>query len=152
MNRRYEIAGQQATCSSTAKTALTLISSTSGRPCVIEFALGSSATPADLALLWLLQRFTAAGTAGSSVTPHAKNPSDTWTPAATAGENHSTEPTYTSGALLFKMALNLKATLLWQAMPGNEIWLPATANNGVGIRASNASHTGAFDGRMSFVD
>jgi hypothetical protein len=152
MNRVYNISGKQATCSTSDKTALTLISSANGRPAINEFGVGAAGTPADNALVYLLQRFTAVGTAGASVTPQARNPSDNWTPGATAGENHSSEPTYTSAAILFRIALNQKATLLWQALPGNELWLPATANNGIGVRASSPAYTSEFNANVAFVD
>ena len=84
--RNYLVQGTRAVASPTA-TLFTLTSTSAVRPCIYELILGSSATPADNALLWQLQRVTAAGTA-TSYTPVALDPAD---PAATsvAGVNHT---------------------------------------------------------------
>lgn len=148
--RSYAVSGTQNTCSSSRKTALGLISATTIRPAIKQILIGASGTPADNALAWIVQRFTAAGTS-TGVTPKPLDPAN---PAsiATAGENHTVEPTYTSGEVMFEISLNQKASYLWQALPGGEIILPATAANGVGVGASNATYTGALDACIHFDD
>ncbi len=151
--RRYRVAGQQNTCSTSAyKTALTLISSTSGRPAVTEYRLACQGTPSDSVLVWLLQRFTGVGTAGSSVTPKPTDPGNGVASFATAGENHSAEPTYTSGEIMLELGLHMKATYQWQALPGGEIFLPASANNGVGWQGKSDAYTGKFGADCEFID
>jgi hypothetical protein len=101
---------------------------------IADIIISSVATVADNAGEYFLQRYTAAGTS-TSVTPQALDSGD---PAATAtaGVNHSAEPTYTSNAVLLRLATNQRATFRWVAAPGYELKLPATAANGVGLLAN----------------
>ncbi len=148
--RTYAASGQQAACSSSLKTALGLTGGTTTRPAIHQLLIGASGTPADNALQWIVQRYTAAGT-GTAVTP---KPLDSGDPAciATAQQNHTVEPTYTSAEFLFKLALHQKASHIWQALPGCEWKLPATASNGIGIGALSPGYTGAIDASIIFVD
>lgn len=91
----------------------------------------------DNEFLWVLQRCTTAGTR-TAVTPQALDPADA-AAVTTAGENHSAEPTYTSNAILLNTPLNQRATYQWQAPPGGELVIPATANNGVGIQTPTSA-------------
>lgn len=137
--RPYAISGTRAVASPT-QTLLSLISTAAIRPMIFEILFGSAATPADNALEWLLQRFTAAGTS-TAVTPQAIDPGD---PAATAtaGKNHTVEPTYTAGAVLLDIPLNQRSTQRWVASPRGELILPPTAANGLGLQPVHASFTG----------
>lgn len=94
--------------------------------------LGSEASPADQALLWQIQRVTAAGTS-TAVTPTMIDPGDVAT-EQDFGENHSVEPTYTANTICLNISANQKATVLWQTLPELGIITPATAANGLGIR------------------
>lgn len=149
MGRRYAIDGAQAVDSST-DTCLGLTSTTAIRPAIYDVIFGSNATPADNALQWLLQRYTAAGTS-TSVTPQALDPDD---PAATAtaGENHTAEPTYTSGAILLNISANQRSTQRWISSPGGELKLPATANNGAGLQPVHSSFTGEVQATMHYEE
>lgn len=139
MGRRYSISGTRAVASPT-QTLLGLVSTTAIRPLIYDIMWGSAATPADNALEWILQRFTAAGTA-TAVTPQAVDPGD---PAATAtaGKNHSAEPTYTAAAILLDVPLNQRATQRWVCAPRGELVLPATGANGAGWQPIHSSFTG----------
>jgi hypothetical protein len=130
MGRRYSIDGQANNDAD--DTILALISATTIKPKIYDLIVGSDATPADNAASYHLQRFSAAGTS-TAVTPRPLDPDD---PAAlaSAGENHTVEPTYTANLVLLNFSLNQRATFRWVAAPGGEIILPATANNGVGLR------------------
>lgn len=144
MARRYEEAGNVAATASTIKTGLTLISASTVRPKLYDFTIGTEGTPADNALVWQLQRFTAAGTA-SAVTPVALDPGD---PAAlgSAGSALTVEPTYTAGAFVWgPMGMNQRATYRWVAAPSGEIICPATAANGIGMGVKSAGYTGQSD-------
>lgn len=149
MSRRYSIDGVQAVASAT-DSVLGLTSATTIRPEIYDLVFGSSATPADNALNWLLQRYTAAGTA-TAVTPQALDPGD---PAAlaTAGENHSAEPTYTSNEILLNISANQRSTQRWVAAPGGELKLPATANNGVGVQPVHSSFTGSVESMIHYSE
>lgn len=102
-----------------------------------DIMFGSEATPADAALLYQVNRVTAAGTS-TGVTPQNLDPADATT-EFDAGENHTIEPTYTSGAILLNIPLNQRATFRWVAAPGGELVTPATASNGLGIRTPTIS-------------
>lgn len=147
--RRYSIDGQRAVNSPT-KTLLGLTSTTAIRPGIYDLYIGSSATPADNAILWYIQRSTAAGTS-TAVTPTALDPGD---PAATAtaGQNHTVEPTYTAGAILFHLALNQRATHRAILDPNGALMAPATANNGLAIYPVHSSFTGAVDGLIHYFE
>lgn len=149
MPRKYSIDGSQAVASPT-DSVLGLTSATTIRPEIYHFVLGVSATPADNALQWLLQRYTAAGT-GDAVTPHALDPAD---PAslASAAENHTAEPTYTSAAIVANFAVNQRASFPWYAREGREIKLPATAANGVGVQPVHSSFTGVVEATIHYQE
>lgn len=102
-----------------------------------DIMFGSEATPADAAILWTVQRCSAAGTS-TAVSPLALDPADAAT-ESDAGENHTIEPTYTAGAILLNLPVNQRATFRWVAAPGGELVVPATAANGVGIQTDTIS-------------
>lgn len=149
LGRAYAVSWSRAVAN-TVKTAVGLTSAATVRPRIYEIVLGTSGTPADNALNWLLQRFTAAGTS-SAATPTALDPAD---PAALAsgGQNHTVEPTYTAGAILLNIDANQRSTQRWVASPGGELVLPATAANGAGLQTSNASYTGNVDGTLYYAE
>lgn len=107
---------------------------------VYEFAMGSEATPADLAFLVHLRRVTAVGsqTGGASVTPYPLDPADPIASIAVATQANTTDPTITSGADTLTRAMNQRATIQWQAAPDSEIVIPATASNGLAILTPGA--------------
>jgi hypothetical protein len=117
-----------------AKTILTIVSTAAVRPRLLA-AVYSQVGAVVLDSNWQVQgkRFTAAGTAGSAVTPAPTDPND---PAATftAGSNLSAEPTYTANTTFTDMGINPRNTFRWVAYdPRDEIILPATAANGIGF-------------------
>ncbi len=130
MARKYSIDGQANNDAD--DTILALTSAVTIRPKVNEVLVGSGATPADNAAVYHLQRYTAVGTL-TGVTPRPLDPAD---PAAlaSAGENHTVEPTYTADLIMLVIPLNQRGTFRWVAAPGYQIILPAMANNGVGMR------------------
>lgn len=97
-----------------------------------DVILGQEGTVGDAPTLYTCQRCTTTGTR-TTVTPQSLDPADAAC-VATAGENHTVEPTYTAGAILLNVALNQRATFRWVAAPGGELVIPATANNGIGIQ------------------
>ena len=108
--------------------------------------------PRDNALVWLLQRYTAAGTS-TGITPSARNPANDGLHLASFGSNHTAEPTYTSAKLPFSIPpIHQKNSLIWQAYAGDGIVIPATANNGVGIQVKAASYTGDVVAGMAWKE
>lgn len=130
MGRRYATSGNQNAAATT--TIMGLTSATTIRPKIYEIIFGSAAIPADQAFNMQLKRYTAAGTA-TAVTPQAIDPAD---PAAlaSAGENHTVEPTYTAGAIILSFSINQQATFRWVVPPEEGIIAPATAANGLGLQ------------------
>jgi hypothetical protein len=136
----FDAQGDQ-TVTSSFLTVAGLTGATTIRPEICEIKLGASGTPADNALVWLLQRYTAAGTS-TGVTPSARNPANDGLHLASFGSNHTSEPTYTSAKLPFSIPpLHQKNSLIWQAYAGEGIVIPATANNGVGIQVKSSAYT-----------
>jgi len=116
-----------------------LTASTSTRGRIFAWTLGMQGTAADQFIRWVMQRYTAAGTS-TSVTPTAIDPGD-GAALLTAGENHSSEPTYTSGGELFDISLHDRLPYTWNCRQGAEIVIPATSANGIGVTGKHASIT-----------
>lgn len=152
MATRYGITGQENAVTSSLTTALDLVAATTTRP-EIDFLMGtvgSAATLADQCVRVALMRHTTANT-GTAVTPAPLDPS---APAAvaTALENCSAEGTYTSGSELLDNTIHVRSQLQWWASgPEARLVVPATANNGVGMRVLAAAYTGTFDCTIHFV-
>lgn len=139
MARRYSVNGRTV-LSTSLKTLLGLTGGTTMRPAIYQIQVGVITTPADLALEWLVQRSTAAGTS-TAVTPNKLDPAD---PAAicTSGQTHTVEPTYTSTEIPFDLGFHQKASAIWQAWDQlSMIRIPATSANGIGIQSLHASAT-----------
>lgn len=126
----------QRTLSTSASLGVVGATATARRGKVYDYTLGSEATPADAAILFVLQRFTAAGTT-TAVTPQPLDPADAAS-AAAGGQNATVEPTYTANQILAKVALNQRATYRWVAAPGSELVYPATNASGIGIQTPTA--------------
>ena len=137
---RYSASGSQNLASS-AITALTIAAqSTVHRNIIYDITIGNVGAPADLVTLHTIQRITAVGTAGASVTPTLLDIADRASQSA-VGENQSSEPTYTGSTELLEGPLNHRATFRWVAAPGGEIITPASNNAGIGAKAIHASAT-----------
>lgn len=144
MGRRYCNWGQRACAATAPQTILGLTSAGSNvkGPKIYDVTLGSNATPADNALLFEAQRYTAAGT-GATTT--ASTPLDTNSDTAsdiTAVQNNSGDPTYTANLILGYWPLNQRATHRWIADPLGPMVGLNTASNGIGFWATHASFTG----------
>jgi hypothetical protein len=86
---------------------------------------------------WKAQRFTAPGTS-TALTEIALD-SNAPTAQLETGDNHTVEPTYTANQILLQVAVNQRATFRWVAVPGGEFWIPATADNGIGVSGSEVA-------------
>ncbi|MBY0523437.1 MAG: hypothetical protein K2R98_08555 [Gemmataceae bacterium] len=146
--RAYSIDGQRAVSSPT-KTILGLTGGTTWRARIFYFAPSSSASPADNAILWYFQRYTAAGTS-TAVTPTALD--SAYSPAAqsSAGQNHTAEPTYTANLILWHDSINQRASPQLLLDPDAPLVTPATGSNGIGLYPVHASFTGNADATIWF--
>jgi hypothetical protein len=104
-----------------------------------HFIVSVGGTPADNSIIFTLQRCTTAGTF-TSVTPANTETAD-GAPDLIAGENATAEPTYTASTELFDNDLNQRA--IFMLVYTDQRWpvIPATANNGIGMKATHASVT-----------
>lgn len=136
----------------TNKTLISLQSTTAIKPRLYEIMVGSEATPADQAVQLSVLRFTAVGTAGSTFTPQALDPSD---PASAATVNQGVftgEPTYTGSSNLLVISLNQRATFRWIVNPGYELICPASNNNGLGLRSIASTSTQTQDTSIAWEE
>ena len=147
--RRYSIDGEQ-NIASPDDSILGITSAATVRPVIHYIGIGISGTPADNAITWYLGRHTAAGTS-TAVTPQALDPADPSSLTA-AGENHTIEPTLTANAILFRLALNQRASHSWWADAYGGLQAPATAANGITAYPVHASATVLGDMTMHFSE
>ena len=138
---RYSASGSQ-NLSSSLITALTIAAqSTAHRNEVYDITIGNVGAPADLVTLHTIQRISNPNASNcTAVTPSLLDLADRASQSA-AGENHSSEPTYTSATELLELPLNHRALFRWAAAPDGYIVTPATNNSGIGAKALHASAT-----------
>lgn len=121
------------TASAVPRTALTIVQgATTVRAKLYDILMGCPATPADAQLTYTLQRFTAAGTPGTTPTPEPLDGGDA-AANCTCGVAHTAEPTY-AGASPLELPLHQRASHRWVARQGGEIVLIKTAANGYGMK------------------
>lgn len=149
MRESYSTTGDQ-TITTVAATALGLTSAANLRPAIKMIAFGVTGTPADAALMWTVQRYTAAGTA-TAVVPLPSNPRFSAS-TTTSGSNHTVEPTYTSTGKLFVLPVNLRVPYTLYLPPGSEFVLPGTAANGVGVYTLHATQINDYQVNMLFEE
>ena len=149
MQRRYHSPTNQATTATTYKSMGILISAATIRPGIYEFNVGTEGTPAENALVYLLQRSTTT-TTFTSVTPLPIDPTDgiltNPVALATSGSNATVEPTVTANQNLFGLlGFNQRGTYRWVASPGGELVLPAVLAAGAAFQVKSAGYTGQSD-------
>lgn len=155
----FATTGQQTTLTTTYKTIVTALAASSSphRGKVYDLLIGTAGTPADNVLQYDISRITADGT-GTAFTPNPLDPADAAC-TATSKYNHTIEPTYAgsvtssiSTSSLFMVGINQRASYRWVAAPGSELVWPATASNGVGLRALSPAYTGTTTGTLYFCE
>lgn len=156
MSENFMAATQTGVASGADKTIITIFNpaaTPTTRAQIYEFLLGSVATPADVVVKYKIQRLTALGTEGSGFTPNNLDP------AGPAGQcdagigTFTVEPTYTANKELMIPSVHQKSTFRWIAAQGRELKLPATQNNGIGIKSSSVSSgTPAIEATVFFTE
>ena len=148
MARRYAVTGTDTNTAATTQMGIT--SAATVRPILYMLKISSGATPADNAAEYFIQRATAAGTS-TAFTPVALDPAD---PAslASAGVNHTVEPTYTAAAILDRIATNMRVTYQWIVPPEFGLKMPATAANGLGLLVNATTSAVAMAYTMHFEE
>lgn len=112
-----------------------------------DAVFGCEGTPGDTAMTLRIQRSTGAPTVGNgtAVTPAPVDPADA--AAVTLSLSFgSTSVNGTTSTTLFEIVQNQRSTVRWFAAPGEEIVVPATANNGLQYLTPTSP---ALSGRVS---
>lgn len=117
---------------------------------VYDLSMGCGASPADNAFIWIIQRCTTAPTA-TGLTPNSLDPADTLASTIVANHTVTVDGTLTAAALLYRDALNQRATFRWVAAPYGELIIPATASNGFMFGLSAVSTT-SMDAGCNFEE
>lgn len=151
MANKYAITGQENAVTAALTTALDLVGSATSRPEVYYFTASAAGTMADSTVRVVVSDFTATPTV-TAVTPTKLDPSAV-AAVATAGENASAEGAgQTAGSEKYDQNIHLRSQAYWWAnYESDRIIVPAVASNGVGLRVSAASYTGAYDATMHFL-
>ena len=149
---RYTGSGNNTMTGTPGDTALSIvgITATLRRCWVEEFVIGNEGTPADNVVNYIVQRATAEGSA-TAVVPTRNDLADAESDM-NVGENHTTEPTYTSTEELWEFPLNTRATYRWVAPPGAELVIPATNEAGIGWVGFHASATTDYRATASWIE
>jgi hypothetical protein len=142
------LAGSQQNMGASYKSALSVFATTGAlrRGKVYDVLIGTDGTPADNAIDWDISRMTVDGT-GTAATPNALDPADA-AMLATAKVNYTAEPTVTAASSVWQVGVNQRASYRWVAAPGSELVYPATANNGLVLRAKSGGYTSTFTGAV----
>ena len=148
------LGGTQVAVSTTYKTQVNVYSSSTTsarRGKVYDVLVGTNGTPADNYMEWDISRFSATAIlTGTAVTPNPLDPAD----AAFLGvsvANATTENTYVNngtGASVFYVGVNQRASYRWVAAPGSELVYAATNMVGLGLRTRSGGYTGTATGQL----
>jgi hypothetical protein len=108
--------------------------------------LGCGQATADATAEFYIGRTTAQGTAGSSYTPNNLDPGGPGGESSAGQGVFSGEPTYTSNKDLPYLPCHQRNTVRWVCPEGSEIVIPATQNNGLGLRSNQGTSTATYRG------
>jgi len=127
------------------------LASPTDRPSLFDIIVGCSATPADGATKFRVQRHTALGTEGSGFTPVPLDPAEV---ASTldCGVAHSVEPTYTANAVMLDMSMNQRATVRWTTDPRYGMKIPAVQNAGIGLFSVSSTVSAAHQATLQWEE
>jgi len=153
----FSVSGQQATVSSSFKSALGILAAVTNprRFKIFDINASQNGAPAstDTNIQFQLLRTTGA-TAGTNVafTPVAVDAADTYT-TTTAATNYSAEGTVL-GNVVFAIGLNQRAPYRWQTYLGSgaEIVCPAVGTNGFMFQVLSAGYTSGAGGTIFYQD
>jgi hypothetical protein len=155
----YAVPGNQATLTTTYKTAAQLQNGTAAvvkRGKVFELLLGVNSNPnaTDTFITFDVSRITATGAgANTAWTPTALDPADS-AAVLTAGINATAEATaITANSSLFTEGINQRASVRWVASQESQMMvLPSVLNNGLTLRALSTTFTTSVTGQMTFQE
>lgn len=147
------LGGTQVALTSTYKTLLNVYASSTTalrRGKIYDVLVGTNSTPGDNYMEWDISKFSATAVlTATAVTPNPLDAADSaFLGVSTA--NATTENTYVNngtGASVFYVGVNQRASYRWVAAPGSELVYAATALVGLGLRARSGgtpTATGQF--------
>ncbi len=148
MGKRYSSSASAAT-NTGSKTLNQTVGITTTRFQIYDMVIsGAGVAPADNAAEYQLKRLTAGGTC-TSFTPVSIDPGDPATlltlTTAGCGFSNSGEPTYTAGAIMLDIGVNMRATFRWVARERSEIIAPASTNGlGLFVNAVNSAFSTCY--------
>lgn len=107
---------------------------------IYEIEVGADGAPnaTDCQIVYDISRITATGTGVASV-PNPLNPADSVSKVLSK-INDTVEPTTTAASSVLALSLNQRASQRWIAAPGSELIWPATAGNGLALRALSPTY------------
>jgi len=143
MARAYHGYSNATNTVSTTVPMFTIVGAATFRLQLYQWISGSDATPADAATKLGFRRISARGTATTSVTANALDPAD---PASLALYDTvwSVNPTITASSEVLQVPHHQRASFRWDAAPGFEIIVPATAGAGLALMSIVASATANY--------
>lgn len=153
----YALGGNQSTISSSYKgVAVSHCPATTRRHKWYEFILGATANPnaTDTYLQCDISRLTGTTSlAGTNFVPPATDPADAAS-VIICTINLTTEVNSALvGSSLFNTGINQRATTRWIAAQESQYLIaPATAANGLELRAQSSTYASTMDGQVSFME
>lgn len=153
----YAVGGSQSAISSAYKgVATTWCPATVRRAKWYEFVLGATANPnaTDTYIQVDISRLSGTTSlAGTAITPSPLDPADQASATLAAGIITAEVNAALVGVSLFNTGLNQRATTRWIAAQESQYLIaPATAQNGLELRAQSSTYTGSFDGQVSITE
>ena len=145
--------GTQQAIAAAFKTLLTSVSSQTNlrRGKVYDILVGTNGTPADNYMEWDVARTTGTTSGGTAYTPPPLDSADGAAFTLTT-VNSTTEGVITANSNMFYVGVNQRASYRWVAAPGSELVWPATASNGLVLRARSGGYTGTATGTWLFTE
>lgn len=124
-------------------------SATPRRGKLYDLLIGTNTAPADNFLEFDISRVTASSTA-TFLACLPLDPADAVHNALVAV--NSSTPGTLSGPNLFYLGMNQRASYRWVCAPGSEMVWPATASNGLTLRARSGAYTGTATGTIMWQE
>ena len=119
---------------------------------IYELNVGSVAAPADAATQFGVIRTTAVGIEDAGFTPVNLDPDGPPAVSDFGVGFTGGEPGKTANSELLVFSVNQRATFQWRAMPGCELVLPATQNNGACLQSISSTVVTAHEASIFFEE
>jgi hypothetical protein len=153
----YAVGGSQSTISSSYKgVTVTWSGATTRRHKWYEFVLGATANPnaTDTYVQCDISRLTGTTSlAGTAFTPVASDGADQAAVVAAASNLTTEVNAALVGGSLFNTGINQRATTRWIAAQESQYLIaPATAQNGIELRAQSSTYASSFAGQVSVME